>query len=69
MQVLLTLQAPIPQNGQTYSNNSLAKVCLSVFYHSLGLVLKGLRRIILQIIPILKLPFVEFPMVRDVSDV
>ena len=38
----LTLQAPIPQNGQTYSNKSSPTNCLSVFDHIVGLALKGL---------------------------
>ena len=41
----LTLYAPISQNGQTYSNNSSAKLptnCLSVFDHFVGLARKGL---------------------------
>ena len=35
----LTLQAPTPQNGQTYSNNS----SVSVFDHFVRLALKGLN--------------------------
>ena len=40
--MILTLKAPIPQNGQTHSNNSSA-VCFSVFDHFVELALKGLR--------------------------
>ena len=43
----LTLEAPIPQNGQTHSNNSSAKLptnCLSVLGHFINLALKGLMR-------------------------
>ena len=44
--LLLTLQAPISQNGQTQSNNSN---CLSVFDHFVGFVLNGLtHRIIMS---------------------
>ena len=41
---MLTSQAPISQNGQTHSFNSLvvAKDCLSVFEHFVGLGLKGI---------------------------
>ena len=35
--VFLTLQSPIPQNGQTHAKN-----CLSAFDHFVGLALKGL---------------------------
>ena len=47
--MILTLQAPIPQNGQTPSNNSSATAdellptnCLSVFDHFVKLAFKGL---------------------------
>ena len=43
---LLTLWAPVLQNGRTHSNNSSKKSptnCLSVFDHFVGLALKGLR--------------------------
>ena len=38
---MLTLSATIPQNGQTHSSN-----CLSMFDHFVGLVLKGLKRLL-----------------------
>ena len=39
----LTLSAPIPQSGQTHSNNlSLPTNCLIVLDHFMGLVLEGL---------------------------
>ena len=43
--LLLTLLAPTPQNGQTYSNNRrlLPMNCLSVFDHFVGLAHKGLN--------------------------
>ena len=41
---ILTLSAPVPQNGQTQSNNSLSTNCLSVFDHFVGLAFKGLRK-------------------------
>ena len=40
---ILIFLAPIPQNGQTHSNNSN---CLSVFAHFVKLALKGLLRAI-----------------------
>ena len=59
--MILTLQAPIPQNGQTPSNNSSATAdellptnCLSVFDHFVKLAFKGLTnsvRLFLKVIP------------------
>ena len=52
MLLILTLQAPTPQNGQTHLNNCLLLPtnCLSVFDHFVGLALEGfiiaVRRII-----------------------
>ena len=41
---------PTPQNGQTYSNNSLvlATNCLCVFDYFVGLAIKGLMRMNLK---------------------
>ena len=46
--IVLTIEAPIPQNGQTHSKNpsAITTNCLSVFDHFVGLALKWLTHFI-----------------------
>ena len=47
--ITLTVLVPTPQNGQTHSNNSSAKLpmnYLNVFHHFVGLALNGSNHII-----------------------